>query len=107
MSRCARVLLKVIAWMLKDTQKQASRCALEFLDEINSLQDKLRIKYSTYEEKRRSAELAKLIEQRKARPSSISFSAQDISMQGAILGLEEERVRRSNRQPLEEVAEVK
>ena len=83
----------------------ARDAALEFLDEINSLQDKLRIKYSTYEEKRRSAELAELIAQRKAQPRSISFSAQDISMQGAILGLERrESERRSNRQPLEEVA---
>ncbi len=83
----------------------ASRdAALGFLDEINSLQDKLRDKYSTYEQKRRSPELTELITKHKAQPRSISFASQDMSIQGAVLGLESrESERRANRQPLEEV----
>ena len=83
----------------------ARDAALEFLDEINSLQDKLRMKYNSYEERRSSKELAELISQHKAQPRSISFAIQEMSMQGAILGLERrESERRANRQPLEEVA---
>ena len=82
----------------------ARDAALAFLDEINSLQDKLRTKYKTYQERRSSAELAELIVKHKALSKSISFALKDMSVQGAILGLERrESERKLNRQPLEEV----
>ena len=82
----------------------ARDAALAFLDEINSLQDKLKSKYNDYEKRRRSSELAELIAKHKASPKSISFAKKDMPVQGAILGLEaRESERRANRQPLEEV----
>ena len=82
----------------------ARDAALAFLDEINSLQDKLKSKYNDYEKRRRSPELAELIAKHNASPTSISFAKKDMPVQGAILGLEaRESERRTNRQPLEEV----
>ena len=66
----------------------ARDAALAFLDEINSLQDKLRYKYSSYTKRRNSDELAELISKHKAQSRSISFASKDMSVEGAILGLE-------------------
>ena len=85
----------------------ARDAALAFLDEINSLQDKLRYKYNSYTKRRNSDELAELISKHKVQSRSISFASKDMSVQGAILGLERrESERRSNRQPLEEVEKL-
>lgn len=85
-------------------ETDARDAALAFLDEINSLQDKLKTKYSSYEARRSSPELAELIAKHKAQSRAISFARKDMSLQEAILGLERrESERRSNRQPLEEV----
>ena len=82
----------------------ARDAALAFLDEINSLQDKLRNKYKNYQDRRKSKELSDLIAKHQAQLRSISFASNDISVQGAILGLERrESERKANRQPLEEV----
>ena len=82
----------------------ARDAALAFLDDINSLQDKLRIKYSSYQDRRNSSELNALILAHKSKLRTISFADRDMPVQGAILGLEaRESETRSNRQPLEEV----
>ena len=77
----------------------ARDAALAFLDEINSLQDKLRNKYKNYQDRRKSKELSDLIAKHQAQLHSISFASNDISVQGAILGLERrESERKANRQ---------
>ena len=82
----------------------ARDAAIDFLDEINGLQDLLRNKYSAYADLRKSTELTELLAKHKAKSQSFKFSAQDMAMQGAILGLEtRESERRLNKQPLEEV----
>lgn len=82
----------------------ARDAALAFLDAINSLQDKLRNKYGSYQERRNSTELAELIALHKSKTRTISFAERDMSVQGAILGLEtRDSEKRSGRQPLEEV----
>jgi hypothetical protein len=82
----------------------ARDAALAFLDDVNSLQDKLRNKYSSYQDIRESSELNALILTHKSKPRAISFADRDMPVQGAILGLEtRESEKRSNRQPLEEV----
>ena len=72
------------------------------MNEINSLQDLLRNKYSAYADLRKSTELTEF--QNTKQSHNLKFSAKDMAMQGAILGLEtRESERRLNKQPLEEV----
>ena len=85
-------------------ENAAKEAAFKFLDEINELQDILRSKYSSYQQRRNSTELSALLTQPKIKLKSISFADRDMPMQGAILGLEmRESERRMNKQPLEEV----
>ena len=85
-------------------ETEARDAALDFLDEINGMQDLLRNKYSAYTDLRKSTELTELLAKHKAKPQSIKFSDKDMAMQGAILGLEtRESERRQSKQPLEEV----
>ena len=82
----------------------ARDAALAFLDELNQLQDNLRSKYATYQERRNSTEMSALIAKHNAETKTFSFTDKDMAVRGAILGLEtRESERRSNRQPLEEV----
>ena len=85
-------------------ENAAKEAAIKFLNEINELQDILRSKYSSYQQRRNSTELSSLLTQPKVKLNSISFADRDMPMQGAILGLEmRESERRMNKQPLEEV----
>ena len=60
--KSVRKLSMATELMRKDMPKQRQGdAALAFLDEINSLQDKLRYKYSSYTKRRNSDELAELI----------------------------------------------
>lgn len=88
----------------RDADLQARDAALAFLDKLNGLRDKLRSKYSTFNELRNSAELASMIEDAGARAQKISFSREEMGTQAMVLGLERrESERRANREPLEEV----
>lgn len=88
----------------RDAEDLAKEKALEFLDDINQLGDRLRNKYDTYQKRRNSTELAKLLEDKNISLSKVSFSDKDLTLQGRILGLEtRESERRANREPLSEV----
>ena len=64
----------------------------------------MRNKYDTYQKRRNSTELAKLLEDKNLSLSKVSFSDKDLTLQGRILGLEtRESERRANREPLSEV----
>ena len=88
----------------RDAEEMAQEQALNFLEEINRLGDRLRSQYKNYQELRNSQELKDLIESQIASPRSISFAKRDMAVQSSILGLERrESEKRSNREPLEEV----
>ena len=89
----------------RDAKELARDASLKFLDEVNSLRDRLKNKYSSFLEKRNSVELETLIAEFGGEKRQISFSNKEMGVQAAILGIERrESERKSNREPLEEVA---
>ena len=66
----------------------AKEAALDFLIAINELRDELRSKYPTFEQRRQSAELAKLIGDSGGVSVQIDFSEKEMVGKGAELGLE-------------------
>ncbi len=103
------IRLRIIEEDRLDAEREAKELArdasLDFLDQINSLRDQIKSRYANFIQRRNSAELKSLIEESGGREKKISFAARDMSVQGAILGLERrESERRSNREPLEEVS---
>lgn len=88
----------------KDLAREAS---LDFLDQINSLRDVLKSKYSNFSQKRNSPELKSLIKESGGEERRISFASKEMGVQAAILGLERrESERRNNSEPLEEVSRL-
>lgn len=88
----------------RDAKELAREASLDFLDQINSLRDQLKSKYSNFLQRRNSAELKSLILASGGVQRKISFAEKDMGVQAAILGLERrESERRNNREPLEEV----
>lgn len=91
----------------RDAKELARETSLKFLDDLNSLRDKLKAKYSTYPNRRNSEEINDLISKSGGDKKPISFADRDMGVQAAILGIERrESERRSNREPLEEVANL-
>ena len=91
----------------RDAKELARETSLKFLDDLNSLRDKLKAKYSTYPNRRNSEEIKDLISKSGGDKKPISFADRDMGVQAAILGIERrESERRSNREPLEEVANL-
>ena len=82
--------------------------AFEFLVDINELGDKLGRKYnSNYEKIRKSPELLELLAKSGAHSQKIDFSEKDMGARALRLGLERrESEKRSNREPLLEVASL-
>jgi len=72
----------------REAEDLARAAALNFLLAINELGDKLRSKYPTYEQRRQSAELAKLIGDAGGVSVQIDFSEKEMVGKGAELGLE-------------------
>jgi len=66
----------------------ARAAALNFLIEINNLGDELHRKYPTFEQRRKSAELAKLIGDAGGVSAQIDFSEKEMVAKGDELGLE-------------------
>jgi hypothetical protein len=88
----------------RDAKELAREASLDFLDQINSLRDQLKSKYSNFSQKRNSVELNTLIAESGGTDREISFTVKDMGVQAAILGLERrESERRNNSEPLEEV----
>jgi len=88
----------------RDAKELAREASLDFLDQINSLRDQLKSKYSNFSQKRNSTELNSLIAESGGAERKISFTVKDMGVQAAILGLERrESERRNNSEPLEEV----
>ena len=88
----------------KDLAREAS---LDFLDQINSLRDVLKSRYSSFSQKRNSPELTSLIKESGGEERRISFASKEMGVQAAILGLERrESERRNNSEPLEEVSRL-
>ena len=91
----------------EDAKELARETSLKFLDDLNSQRDKLKAKYSTYPNRRNSEEIKDLISKSGGDKKPISFADRDMGVQAAILGIERrESERRSNREPLEEVANL-
>ena len=89
----------------REAKGLAQEASLKFLDQINSLRDQIKSKYPNFIQRRNSVELKSLLEESGGKERKISFATRDMSVQGAILGLERrESERRSNREPLEEVS---
>ena len=89
----------------REARVLARERSLDFLDQLNSLRDQLRSKYSTFSQRINSEEMKSLLDESKGAQQKISFGIKDMGVQAAILGLERrESERRANREPLEEVA---
>jgi hypothetical protein len=72
----------------RQAEDLAREAALKFLIEINDLGDQLRRSYPTYEQRRQSAELAKLIGAGGGVSVQIDFSEKEMERKGEALGLE-------------------
>ncbi len=88
----------------REAEELAKEAALDFLEVINSLGDRLVSKYASYQDLRKSGELEEALKESGGKVKRVSFSEKDMSLQARILGLERrESERRSNREPLQEV----
>jgi hypothetical protein len=72
----------------REAEDLAREAALTFLIEINDIGDKLRRKYPVYEQRRQSAELAKLVSDGGGGAVQIEFSEAEIESKANQLGLE-------------------
>ena len=72
----------------EESEDLAKEAALDFLIAINDLGDKLRSKYPTFEQRRQSTELAKLISGAGGVSVQIDFSEKEMVGKGEELGLE-------------------
>ena len=91
----------------RDAKDLAREASLNFLDQINSLRDRIKNKYANFKDARNSMELNTLIAETGGVERKISFSLKEMAVQSAILGIERrESERRNNREPLEEVASL-
>ena len=91
-----------------DAEREATeltqQAALDFLDSVNSLGEKVRSGFPNYQEFRNSKKLEDLIKTSGAKFKKISFAKHDMAIQSRVLGLEtRENERRANRDPLSEV----
>ncbi len=89
----------------REAEDLAKERALDLLDSLNELGDRLRTKYASYSKRRNSPEFKELLEMDEATLRPITFSQSEMGLQGRVLGLERrESERRTNREPLAEVA---
>ena len=89
----------------REAEDLAKEKALDLLDSLNELGDRLRTKYGSYGQRRNSPEFKKLLAGEDSTVRPITFSQSEMVVQGRVLGLERrESEKRMNREPLAEVA---
>ncbi len=88
----------------READRLAQNAALDFLDQLNSLSDRLRGNYPDFTSLRNSNELNELLTESGAEQRKISFSNKDMNIQAMVLGLEKRASeKKSNKEALEEV----
>ena len=88
----------------READELAKEAALAFLDSINSFGERMRSKFTNYQEIRSSNEMKNLLQSSGAKIKKVSFAKRDMAVKSRVLGLQSrESERRSNRDPLMEV----
>ena len=72
----------------REAEDLAKERALDLLDSLNELGDRLRTKYASYPKRRNSPEFKELLEMDDATLRPITFSQSEMGLQGRVLGLE-------------------